>query len=187
MFGLKRIADHIVLERIKQGDEKVLVYLHKAHYSMIRNFILNNNGDETVVEDMMQETLLAVWRNVNQPSFLLQAKLSTYIMAITKNLWFKELKKRSKFTVVDEHHQMDKADTDDAKDLDHSIVVDMVRAMDETCRKLLSYFYFDGLSNAVIAEKLGFSNTNSVKSKKYQCFKKLQATVTEKYTMDDLL
>jgi DNA-binding NarL/FixJ family response regulator len=59
--------------------------------------------------------------------------------------------------------------------------------MDETCRRLLSYFYFNGLSNAVIAEKLNYANTDTVKSKKYQCFKKLQTAVTSRYSKEDLI
>ena len=71
--------------------------------------------------------------------------------------------------------------------LDHSIIVQIVQEMDDTCRKLLSYFYFDGLNNKSIAQRLNFANTNTVKSKKYQCFKKLQSTVLEKYKKDDFI
>jgi DNA-directed RNA polymerase specialized sigma24 family protein len=61
----------------------------------------------------------------------------------------------------------------------------MVAELDETCKKLLSYFYFDGLENKIIAEKMGFANTDTVKSKKYQCFKRLQAAVTSQYNKED--
>jgi DNA-binding NarL/FixJ family response regulator len=71
--------------------------------------------------------------------------------------------------------------------LDHAIIVKIVQEMDETCRRLLAYFYFDGLNNKSIAEKLNFANTNTVKSKKYQCFKKLQATVLEQYQKEDFI
>ena len=187
MLGLNRLSDHRVIERIKQGDERVLVNLYKDHYTMIRNFILKNNGDEGVVEDILQESVVAVWRNVHKKEFVLQAKLSTYVMAIAKNLWFKELKKKSRFKLVDESQQEKLSGVMAESNLDQHIIVDMVRNMDETCRKLLSYFYFDGYNNKLIAEKLGFSNTNSVKSKKYQCFKKLQLAVLENYNKEDLL
>ena len=63
----------------------------------------------------------------------------------------------------------------------------MVNEMDETCKKLLSYFYFDGYSTRMIADKLNFANADTVKSKKYQCFKKLQASVLAKYNKADLI
>ncbi len=189
MFGIRKLADHTVLERIKQGDEKVLVYMYKEHYTMVKNFVLKNSGDDTVVEDILQDTVIAVWRNVNKSDFLLQSKLSTYVMAVAKNLWFKELKKRSKFTLVDEHKQFETKTESENIDvnIDRSIIVKMVEELDETCKRLLSYFYFDGFNNKVIAEKLGFANANTVKAKKYQCFKKLQKRVTEQYNKEDLL
>ncbi len=189
MLGLNRLSDHRVIERIRQGDEHMLVHLYKDHYTMIRNFVLKNNGNEDAVEDILQESVIAVWRNVQKSEFLLQSKLSTYVMAISKNLWFKELRKKSKFKYVDESvtENMHQQSEPMQLDMDQHIIVQMVEEMDETCRRLLSYFYFDGLDNKLIAEKLGFSNTNSVKSKKYQCFKKLQAKVLDNYRKDDLL
>lgn len=187
MLGLRRLSDHKVIERIKQGDEQMLVYLYKDHYTMIRNFVLKNSGDEGMVEDILQECVIAVWRNVNKAEFILQSKLSTYIMAIAKNLWFKELKKQTRFTYVDESDQFKQRGEEMKVDLDKNIIVQMVKEMDETCRRLLSYFYFDGLDNKTIAEKLEFANTDTVKSKKYQCFKRLQSKVLEAYSKEDLL
>lgn len=187
MFGIGNSRDLTILERIKEGDESVLVYLYKKHYTMVKNFILQNNGDKSVVDDIMQDTVIAVWKNANQPSFLLQAKLSTYILAIAKNLWFKELKKRSKFKLVDETNHLDNGSELQKDTMDQHIVLEMVNQMDETCKRLLSYFYFDGLSTKIIAEKLDFANADTVKSKKYQCFKKLQASVLKKYNKADFI
>ncbi|MGB1038229.1 MAG: RNA polymerase sigma factor, partial [Bacteroidia bacterium] len=153
----------------------------------VKNFVLKNNGDENIVDDIMQESVIAVWKNVNKPNFLLQSKLSTYVMAIAKNLWYKELKKRSRFKLVDETNHLEKGGEEMKMDLDQSVLHTIIKEMDETCRRLLSYFYFDGLSTKVIAEKLNFANANTVKSKKYQCFKKLQSTVTSKYSKEDLI
>ncbi|MGB0851143.1 MAG: RNA polymerase sigma factor [Bacteroidia bacterium] len=187
MFGIGKLADHTILERIQQGDEQVLVVLYKQNYTMVKNFVLKNNGDENIVDDIMQESVIAVWKNVNKPNFLLQSKLSTYVMAIAKNLWYKELKKRSRFKLVDETNHLEKGGEEMKMDLDQSVLHTIIKEMDETCRRLLSYFYFDGLSTKVIAEKLNFANANTVKSKKYQCFKKLQSTVTSKYSKEDLI
>lgn len=187
MFGIGKIADHTVLESMQQGDEKMLVYLYKQHYTMVKNFVLKNSGDETVVEDILQDTVIAVWKNANKQDFLLQSKLSTYVMAIAKNLWYKELKKRTKFKLVDEANHKEQSSESMQLDMDKNIIVSLVAQMDDTCGKLLAYFYFDGLSTKLIADKLGFANANTVKSKKYQCFKKLQAAVLSQYKKEDLL
>lgn len=187
MFGIGKSPDHIVLERLQEGDEQVLVYLQTQHYRMIRTFVLKNNGDDDAVNDVMQDTMIAVWKNASKTDFLLRSKLSTYIMAIAKNLWFKELKKRSRFKVVDETNSLFGGSEEMPMNMDQSIIRHLIEDMDSTCKKLLSHFYFDGLSTQIIAEKMGFANANSVKSKKYQCFKKIQAEVLSKYNKEDLI
>ena len=186
MLGYRRFSDSQLVDEIKAGNEDALQSMYKQYYAMVKSFILKNNGTEDEIEDVFQDSLIAVWRNVNKPAFTLTVKMSTYLMAIVKNLWFKQLKKKTRFTVVDESLQ-EKITADDVSTdhLDHSLIRGMVDELDETCKRLLGYFYFDGLENKVIAEKMGFANTDTVKSKKYQCFKKLQSAVMDKYSKQD--
>jgi RNA polymerase sigma factor (sigma-70 family) len=187
MFVFGKISDEHIVEQIKSGDEKILLHLYKEYHSLIKSFILKNGGDDNNIDDIVQETIISLWKNVQKPTFLLQAKLSTYVIAIAKNKWFKEFKKRSRFRRVDATHCRTMKASSTSINLDHAIIVKIVQEMDETCRRLLAYFYFDGLNNKSIAEKLNFANTNTVKSKKYQCFKKLQATVLEQYQKEDFI
>jgi RNA polymerase sigma factor (sigma-70 family) len=187
MFGYKKFSDEKLIELIQIGDQSALVALYKENYTMVRNFILRNSGDEDEVADVLQDSLIAVWQNVNKDTFHLTVKLSTYLMSIVKNQWFKRLKKKSRFVVVDESIKEKIAKTTELQSstFDHEIIREKVKNLDETCMKLLSFFYFDGLNNKSIAQKLGFANTDTVKSKKYQCFKKLQKEVLKEYNKED--
>ena len=49
------------------------------------------------------------------------------------------------------------------------------------------YYYFDGLSMSDIAEKLGYANTDTAKTKKYKCKKRLDELVKAKYTESDFM
>ena len=187
MFTFRKISDEHIVEQIKSGDEEILLHLYKEYNNLIKSFIIKNGGNDENIDDIVQDTIISLWKNVQKPTFLLQAKLSTYIIAIAKNKWFKELKKQNRFRRVDATHSRTIKASNTSNNLDHAIIVKIVQQMDETCRKLLAYFYFDGLNNKSIAEKLNFANTNTVKSKKYQCFKKLQATVLEQYLKEDFI
>ncbi|MFO0265838.1 MAG: RNA polymerase subunit sigma, partial [Cyclobacteriaceae bacterium] len=57
----------------------------------------------------------------------------------------------------------------------------------ETCRKVLMYYYFDEMSMQEIAEKLGFANTDTAKTKKYKCKQKLDELVKIQYSAQDFL
>lgn len=185
MFGIVKLADHTIIERIREGDEKMLVYLYKRNYTLVKNFILKNSGKEEDVDDILQDTVIAVWKNAMKSEFLLTSKLSTYMMAIAKNLWYKQLKKQKKFKLVDESDHTSLGTTEIKSTYDQEVIREIVKQMDTTCKELLSLFYFDEMSTKDIAERMNFANANTVKSKKYQCFKKLQTTVLAKYTKED--
>jgi len=57
----------------------------------------------------------------------------------------------------------------------------------DTCRKVLSYYYFDGMSMQEIADRVGFANTDTAKTKKYKCKKKLDELIKTAYSAHDFL
>ena len=67
------------------------------------------------------------------------------------------------------------------------IINECINQLGETCRRILMYYYFDGLSMQDIADHLGFANTNTAKTKKYKCKKKLDELVKAQYSEQDFL
>ena len=67
------------------------------------------------------------------------------------------------------------------------IINKCIQQLGETCRRVLMYYYFDGLSMQEIADKLGFANTNTAKTKKYKCKIKLEELVKSQYSESDFL
>jgi hypothetical protein len=49
------------------------------------------------------------------------------------------------------------------------------------------YYYFEEMSMQDIADKLGFANTDTAKTKKYKCKKKLDDLVKAQYSEKDFL
>ena len=187
MFGIGFSSDSDLVNEIKRGNEKALLTLYKQNLGTIKKFVLNNSGTIDEAQDVLQETLIAVWQNVAKPEFLLNVKLSTYVFSIAKNQWYKQLKKKTRFKVVDVSVTENYRAEESPMMYDTKIVSDYVNKLDETCKRLLMYFYFDGLDMNTIAEQMGFANSDTVKSKKYQCFKKLETSVKEHFGKDDFM
>jgi RNA polymerase sigma factor (sigma-70 family) len=187
MFGIVFNSDSDLVNEIKKGNEKALLTLYKQNLNAIKKFVLNNSGTLDEAEDVLQETLIAVWQNIAKPEFLLNVKLSTYVFSIAKNQWYKQLKKKSRFKVVDVTETENLRASESPLLYDSKIVRDYVNKLDDTCKKLLMFFYFDGLDMNTIAEQMGFANSDTVKSKKYQCFKKLETSVKEHFGRDDFM
>ncbi len=177
------MKDSEILDRISRGDEKVLDHLYKKYYRMMANIVLSNNGTEEEAKDVYQEALLAFWQKASSGKLVLTSKISTYLYSICLNQWRKELERKSRISgeeVVDgEEFQ-----THDERER-LRIVQECINELGEVCRGVLTYYYFDGLNMQEIAKKMNFANTDTAKTKKYKCKKKLDSLIKSRYTTED--
>lgn len=173
-----------VFERICSGDEGALDLLYKKYYRMMTKMVLSNSGTEQDAKDIYQEALIVFWQKAVSGNLVLTSKMSTYLYSICLNLWRKELDRRSRLS---------REEKDSPQFQDHEteervkIINECVNELGDTCRRVLTYYYFDRMSMAEIAERLGFANTNTAKTKKYKCKKKLDELVRAKYSEQDFL
>ncbi len=179
------MSDDEVIERIKKGDERALDFLYKKNYKMMTNMIIKNNGTEEEAKDVYQDALIVVWQKVMSPEFVLSSKLSTYLYSICQNLWRKELERKGRHTGEDEIKSTVINDTDKRERIE--VVNQCINNMGETCRLLLSYYYFDEMSMAEIAVKMGFSNSDTAKTKKYKCKQELDKMIRTLYKASDFM
>ena len=180
------LLDRRIIDRIREGDREVLIELFKAHEGMIANHVFQHSGNEDDVKDLMQDTLVAIWQNVRKPDFQLSAKLSTYLFAIAKNLWLKQLEKRKRIKGEQFITGKEMADSQDpAEKMDHSLVQKAMDLLQDKCRNILIMFYFDGFDMDTIAKANGLSSATVAKAKKYQCLKGLETIIKQQYNAAD--
>ncbi|UXX80097.1 sigma-70 family RNA polymerase sigma factor [Reichenbachiella carrageenanivorans] len=178
------MKDHEVLARVSRGDEGALDYLYKKHYKMMTRIVLNNNGSEDEAKDVFQDALLVFWQKAVAGKLVLTSKISTYIYSICLNLWRKELDRKSRLSSEEVEQSIYQ---EYEKNERIKIITDCINQLGDTCRRILTYHYFDGLSMTDIADKLGFANTDTAKTKKYKCKKKLDLMVKRNYSSQDVL
>lgn len=176
------MKDSVILERLGKGDERALDFLYKKYYRMMTKIVLTNSGTEDEAKDIFQEALLTFWQKAVSGNLVLTSKISTYLYSICLNLWRKELDRKSRLSseVKDSeeyqtHEQEEKV----------RIVRECIEELGDTCKKILTYYYFDGLSMNDIAEKLEFANQDTAKTKKYKCKKRLDSLIKSKYSTRD--
>jgi len=173
-----------VFERIKNGDEKALELIYKKYYRMMTKLVITNSGTEEEARDVYQDALVVFWQKARSGNLVMTAKISTYIYSICQNLWRKELDRKKRLS-------NEEKDSAQSMDMDaperNKIIAQCLNQLGETCRKVLMYYYFDEMSMQEIAEKLGFANTNTAKTKKYKCKQKLDELVKSQYSERDFL
>jgi RNA polymerase sigma factor (sigma-70 family) len=179
------MSDEEVIARIKKGDERALDFLYKKNYKMMTNMIIKNNGSEEEAKDIYQEALIVVWQKVLSPDFVLSSKISTYLYSICQNLWRKELERKNRHTGEDEITQTVITDIDKKERIE--VINQCINDLGETCRAILTYYYFDDMSMAEIAEKMGFANADTAKTKKYKCKQELDKKIKTLYKASDFM
>ncbi len=178
------MKDSIVLEKIRNGDESALDFIYKKNYKMMTRLIINNNGTEEEAQDIYQEALIVFWQKARKDEFVLTSKISTYLYSVCLNLWRKELDRKAKLS--NEVKETEDINNDDKKERE-KIIQDAINSLGETCRQVLMYYYFDNMSMQEIADKLGFANADTAKTKKYKCKKELDKLIKSKYKATDFL
>ena len=173
-----------LFERICKGDEKALEVIYKKYYRMMTKLVITNSGTEEEARDVYQEALIVFWQKATSGNLILTSKISTYIYSICQNLWRKELDRKKRLS-------NEEKDSAVVQDLDaperEKIIRQCIEQLGDTCKQVLMYYYFEEMSMQDIAEKLGFANTDTAKTKKYKCKKKLDDLVKAHYSEQDFL
>lgn len=173
-----------LFERIRSGDEKALEFLYKKYYRMMTKMVITNSGTEEEARDIYQDALIVFWQKATSGNLVMTSKISTYIYSICQNLWRKELDRKKRLSNETNDTPVS-IDTDSAER--EKIIARCINQLGETCKKVLMYYYFEEMSMQDIAEKLGFANTDTAKTKKYKCKKKLDELVKAQYSERDFL
>jgi RNA polymerase sigma factor (sigma-70 family) len=173
-----------IFGRIQKGDEKALEVIYQKYYRMMTKLVINNSGTEDEARDIYQDALIVFWQKATSGNLVLTSKISTYIYSICQNLWRKELERKKKLSNEDK----DSSVTMDQESEEREKIVAMcLDQLGDTCKKVLMYYYFDDMSMQDIADKMGFANTDTAKTKKYKCKQKLDELVKAQYTEKDFL
>lgn len=173
-----------IFERIQGGDEKALEVLYKKYYRMMTKLVITNSGTEEEARDIYQDALIVFWQKARSGNLVLTSKISTYIYSICQNLWRKELDRKKRLSNEEKDASVS-IDMDTAEK--EKIIARCINQLGDTCKKVLMYYYFDEMSMQDIAERLGFANTDTAKTKKYKCKKKLDELVKSLYSERDFL
>jgi len=178
------MKDSDIIDRIKKADEGALKYLYQKYYRMMVRMIINNSGTEEEAQDIFQDSLIIFWEKVINNELQLTSKISTYLYSICQNLWRKELDRKKRLS-------REEKDGEIPPEHDQNEIIKIMHAcineLGETCKQVLTLYYFDKLSMKEIADKLSFSNADTAKTKKYKCKQELDKLVKSKYTIEDFV
>lgn len=86
--------DFTLMERIGAGDHQAFRELVERHQNAVIGTVAKMLGNASESEDIAQQVFLRIWRNAKR--YRPDAKFTTYLFTITRNLVFNESRRKSR-------------------------------------------------------------------------------------------
>lgn len=184
-----KVNDQFIIDELKKGNTSVFRYLY-ADFEKITGFVRKNSGNEEQARDIFHDALMALYENIKNNTFTLNAMLSTYLYSTCRNLWLYQLRKNKPMAMQQiEDSDIQLVDTGEQEmqlsKAQESMVAAIGKAlnnMKEPCASILNMFYFKKMHYKQIADTMGYANEKSVKNQKYRCIQQLKDQLPDNYT-----
>ncbi len=173
--------DSVILSKISRNIDVngAIRALYEQFAGSVSAYIINKGGSSQDSEDIFQETIISFIELVRQNKFRGESGIKTFLIAIARNLWLNEWKKRGQTSRREMVYEKGR----DEEEADLTLLIqeretqkellDMLTRLGEPCKKLLILFYYHDVSMRELAEKLSYSNEQVVRNKKLKCMKAL--------------
>lgn len=154
-------ADAALLENIASGQHQALRQLLQQHGHAIYGYALRRLGSADDAEEVVNDTLLAVWRQAQRPRQLQIPSLRAWVLGIARHKIVDILRSRGQHwreTADEEGQLLDTAADPDpspldrlCQDCDDIQLANALAALPSVQREALYLFTYEGLSLAEIA------------------------------------
>ncbi len=154
-------------------------------------YVRNNNGNAEDGQDVWQESIIALDRNIRQGKFREDAPLRGYLFSICRFVWMNQLRKKAHTTLVEELPIQSAPDpeTPELTMMDEErkgLLNQLLDKLGDRCRKILELWKLS-YSMEEIAEMLGFSSEAMARKAKYRCQQSLMELVQQSPDLKTML
>jgi DNA-directed RNA polymerase specialized sigma24 family protein len=165
-------ADQQLVAQLRANQPEGFTFLYQHSYPAVERYVRQNQGTTDEAKDVFQDTLLILLSNVREPEFQLTASLKTYVFSISKHLWLKHLRQKTRLMPIEASELSEKAD-EPASVSAGSSVFDMLGAVlasaTARCLALLTALFFQKKFIDALVEEAGYANRHTAQNQKYKC------------------
>ncbi|HMQ80459.1 MAG TPA: RNA polymerase sigma factor [Ignavibacteria bacterium] len=164
----------VLLEKLKEGDNKALSLIYDTYYPSIERMVINNSGSRDDAQDIFQDSMITLVEKVKDPCFELTSSVNTYLYSISKNLWLKKLRSRKPdIYISDDELKNIKAD-DGELDAEQSPVASWLEKISTHCKSLIQKMFYENSTLDKIIAAFGYKNKHTAVNQKYKCLEQVR-------------
>ncbi|QZE13257.1 sigma-70 family RNA polymerase sigma factor [Halosquirtibacter laminarini] len=172
---MTKLTNEEIIAGVQSQNHVVLHSIYRSSFRIVSLYIQRNSGTEEDANDIFQEALIVVYRKVQEPSFSLTCSFETYLYAICRNLWLKELHNRDRIpqeligdALFNEFELEDDIENVILMNDRYRLYQKHFELMGEDCKKLMTLF-LKKVPLKDIARVMGLKSEQYAKKKKFRC------------------
>jgi RNA polymerase sigma factor (sigma-70 family) len=179
-----------LIEGLTHGDNEVLRFIYKENFKIIRYLVTSNSGSVSDAKDIFQETMVILYRKIRENNQNITSSLNTFIYAIARLLWLKELdirNKKSEIYDTEDNYISNTANIIELIERDERLRLyrEKFENLSEDCKKVIRMF-LNKVSVKDITHIMGYSTEQHTKNRHYKCKKTLISKIKRSSKFNEL-
>ena len=172
----KHWTDEALIEDIRSGgsareDALKRIYLLPGLRESVFRYILEHGGSRQDAQDIFQESIVLLDRNLREGRFEGKSALSTYFVAIAKWRWVTVQRQQGRYTELAPAHydaEVDSPEADTIRSEYRELFLEALAQIGDRCRELLQLYQLE-YSMEEIAQKMQYGSADVAKKEAYRC------------------
>ena len=147
-----------LIKKCQRGDRQAFDELIRLYYDYVSGFLLKNTLDETISEDLTQETFLKMIRSIEKFEPDGSASFGTWLITIAKNCYIDHLRRNrvypeniDELPIEDEQNVADKVE----QKMEYERVLAALETLPPEQAAAIHLKYVEDMTLAQIAERFG--------------------------------
>jgi len=169
--------DHEVIGRLRTGDDTALYQLYDKYSGALFGVILRMCRDKTKAEDLLQETFVKIWKNIDGYDAS-KGRFYTWAYRIARNTTLNSLRTKNKLIQTDDLSVYDTKDLNEEVP-DYTELKGSIKSLEPHHQKAIALVYYSGYTHKEAHKAMGVP-LGTFKSYIRQALKQLRETYTDK-------
>ena len=191
----RKFSDEELVYSLKTGKDRdaAIRYMYSSYFGSLCGYITNNQGSMEDAEDIFQDVLVNFIALLQEDKFRGESSVKTFLFSLNRFSWLNELKRRGRALAREKNYEREKeiVEMDVSKQIvereSTNKVMELVKELGETCRKILVLFYYENYSMKEILDELDYETEQVVRNKKYKCLKQLEKMIGDNPSIKQIL
>ena len=160
--------DATLLAGLRTQDEKAIYEVYTAYYTGVERYVLMNGGHAEDAEDTFQDTVMVLLTYITKEGFQLTCSLKTFVFAIARRIWLKQLRERRRNETlaeleIEQEDFITHWEEVEKSERKYNSLPQVLSRISTHCSGLLKQLFLTGR----IPEH--YKNNHSMRNQKYKC------------------